>query len=256
MKAAIYSLMKRKYNGWNVYIHNGSLFDLIFLLKYITVMGKVDPIIKDSKFINLKLSWNSNDVKRSYSINFRDSMLLLPSSLRKLSKAFNVESKGYFPFTFVNDSNINLDYVGPSPDFSHYEGITKEDYIPLVTDSWNLKEEAIKYCELDCMVLHQVISKFNDLIFSKFSLNVHRFPTLSSLSFGIYRSSYLGKHKIPKVGGHVFDFIKQSYTGGRVDVFKPYGENLYYYDVNSLYPTVYSSKALPVGNPVYFKLIY
>ncbi|KAI0999605.1 hypothetical protein K3495_g8591 [Podosphaera aphanis] len=30
--------------------------------------------------------------------------------------------------------------------------------------------------------------------------------------------------------------IKKSYYGGRVEVYRPYGQKLYYYDVNSLYP--------------------
>jgi hypothetical protein len=72
-------------------------------------------------------------------------------------------------------------------------------------------------------------------------------------AFGIFRAHYLGEHKIPKLGGEIYDFIRQSYTGGRVDVFKPQGKDLYYYDVNSLYPTVYSSQPVPTGNPEYFK---
>lgn len=32
--------------------------------------------------------------------------------------------------------------------------------------------------------------------------------------------------------------IKQGYYEGITEVYKPYGENLYYYDVNSLYPYV------------------
>jgi hypothetical protein len=30
--------------------------------------------------------------------------------------------------------------------------------------------------------------------------------------------------------------IKQGYYGGITEVYKPFGKNLYYYDVNSLYP--------------------
>lgn len=56
MEDALSSIMRRKYNGWNVYIHNGSLFDCIFLLKYITVMGHIDLLMKDNKIINIKLS--------------------------------------------------------------------------------------------------------------------------------------------------------------------------------------------------------
>ena len=33
-------------------------------------------------------------------------------------------------------------------------------------------------------------------------------------------------------------FIRDSYYGGAMDYYKAYGENLRYYDVNSLYPFV------------------
>jgi hypothetical protein len=34
----------------------------------------------------------------------------------------------------------------------------------------------------------------------------------------------------------IYNNIKQSYFGGITEVYKPYGKNLFYYDVNSLYP--------------------
>lgn len=258
IKSALSSIMKRKYIGWNVYIHNGSLFDCIFLLKYISEIGHVDLLMKDNKFINIKLSWGAykdkkGKTKYNYNINFRDSLLLLPASLRKLAIAFNVENKGFFPFNFLNDSTIPLNYVGSTPDISLFNNISNDEYTSLISNNWNLKNETIKYCELDCKVLHQVLTKFNILIFSKWKINVHRFPTLSSLALAIFRTHYLADHKIPKLAGKIYEFIKQSYTGGRVDVFIPSGENLYYYDVNSLYPTVYSSKPMPLGTPQWFE---
>jgi hypothetical protein len=54
-----------------------------------------------------------------------------------------------------------------------------------------LKDETIKYCIQDCISLHQVLSRFNELIFDKYNLNINNYPTLSSLSFGIYRAHYL-----------------------------------------------------------------
>jgi hypothetical protein len=57
MKSAIKSLMRFKYNGWKVYVHNGSAFDYIFLMRIITQLGIVNPLIKDGKFINLELCW-------------------------------------------------------------------------------------------------------------------------------------------------------------------------------------------------------
>lgn len=34
----------------------------------------------------------------------------------------------------------------------------------------------------------------------------------------------------------MYSDIKQAYYGGITEVYKPHGKNLYYYDVNSLYP--------------------
>lgn len=34
----------------------------------------------------------------------------------------------------------------------------------------------------------------------------------------------------------VYNDIKKSYFGGVTEVYRPHGKNLYYYDVNSLYP--------------------
>ena len=38
-----------------------------------------------------------------YKISFRDSYLMLPTSLAKLAKQFKVVNKGIFPYKFVND---------------------------------------------------------------------------------------------------------------------------------------------------------
>jgi len=36
----------------------------------------------------------------------------------------------------------------------------------------------------------------------------------------------------------MYNDIKKAYYGGKTEIYKPYGKNLYYYDVNSLYPYV------------------
>src|SRR5216684_919584 len=79
---AITSLLKRKYNGYKVYVHNLSNFDGIFILKILSSIDniKLFPVIKDDKMIDIKLTY-SNFSK--YNISFRDSLLMLPSSLKK-----------------------------------------------------------------------------------------------------------------------------------------------------------------------------
>ena len=74
----------------NIYIYNGSSFDLVFLLKSIgkraTKGLSVDLIIKDGKFLNLKMMFSKD--KEMYYVNIKDSMLILNSSLSKLAKQF------------------------------------------------------------------------------------------------------------------------------------------------------------------------
>jgi hypothetical protein len=118
---------------------------------------------------------------------------------------------------------------------------------------WNLRNETIKYCLQDCISLYQIIYNFNTLIFDKYHINIHKFPTLSSLTFGIYRTHYLKDHKIPLITGQIFNDIKLSYTGGSTDMYKPYGFNIYRYDVNSLYSYVMKSFPMPVGNITFFE---
>jgi hypothetical protein len=184
---AIKSLLRGGYNKYKVYVHNLSNFDGVFLLRILSSIPNtmLDPIIKDGKMINLNFTWKSSaDSKDFYRISFRDSYLLLPSSLRKLAKAFAVESKGIFPYLFVNDPNILLNYEGIIPDFKFYSDLSLEDYDLIKNnptcgaEPWSLRNETIKYCEQDCRTLWQIIDKFNDLIFNKYSLNVHSFSTL------------------------------------------------------------------------------
>ena len=120
-----------------------------------------------------------------------------------------------------------------------------------------MKDETIKYCIQDCITLYQIINKFNYKIFELFRLDIHKYPTISSLAFAIYRSNfYKDEYRISLIHGEIYDFIKKSYLGGRVDVFKPFpktNEKVKGYDVNSLYPTAMKEYPMPIGNPIYFE---
>jgi DNA polymerase elongation subunit (family B) len=90
-----------------------------------------------------------------------------------------------------------------------------------------------------------------------FNVNFKNCPTLPSISFSIFRKKFLDENiKIPSIFGDIYKDIKQSYTGGYVDVYKPYNinnKNIYSYDVNSLYPYIMKHKPFPVGEPKYFE---
>lgn len=251
LQAAIKSICKDRYNNYLVYAHNLSNFDGIFLLKNMVNVGSLEPIIRDSKMIQLILNFPLKNNKNG-KIIFRDSLLLLPGSLRKLAQSFNVVNKSWFPYDFVNNINIPLNYEGVKPDISLWNQISVEEY-NLIPNNWNLKNETIKYCEQDCITLYNILVKFNFLIFDKFNVNINRYPTLPSLAFGIFRTNFLDKDIIPKFSGQMFNDIKESFTGGHTDMYIPFGEKLKHYDVNSLYPFVMYDKDMPVAPIKYFE---
>ncbi len=248
-----------------VYAHNFSGFDGIFLMKHLINYGKVEPLLFNGRLISIKVKLNVKGYNNKI-IVFKDSYLLLPLALRLLCKAFNITMpKGYFPFKLTN-----IFYSGVLPKFEYWTGISLDTYKSLVTEHkgkfWCFKLEAVKYCKLDCKCLHEVITKFNALIFGEFKINAHRALTLPSLAMKIYKTHFMPENSIYQLLGPIEQAIRQSYTGGAVDVYIPHNrithflsnvrtefKNLFYYDVNSLYPTVMSKFLMPVGKPTYFE---
>ena len=204
MEEAIISLMQRKYNGYAVYLHNFSKFDGVFLLRHLSnLSNNIKFICRAGEFINISFTFGR------YRLYFRDSLLMLPGSLSKLSKSFYVEDKGIFPHSFVRVSNLN--YNGNVPDIEYFTGITEEQYqeycIAYTDKNWNLREEVEKYLLKDSIILYEVLSTFNKLVYETFDVNISKYPTLSSLSFGIFRSRYLSKNKICLLDGDVYKYI-------------------------------------------------
>lgn len=251
-------------NTITVYAHNFSGFDGVFLMRHLLPYGKVDPLLHNGKIISIKVKLNVVGYTNK-TIVFKDSMLLLPLSLRELCSAFNVTvSKGYFPFNLTN-----IFYKGLLPQIELWKNIPNNEYTTLIAEFtskvWDFKVEAIKYCYLDCIALHQVLTKFNELIFSHFKVNIINSLTLPSLAMKIYRSQFMPENSLYQLLGTIEKDIRQSYTGGAVDVYIPHNrknnilditkalfKRIFIYDVNSLYPFIMAETPMPVGKPVAF----
>ena len=245
-----------------IYAHNFSSFDGVFLLKHLLDYGDIKPLYFNGKLISIKIKLNIDEYKNK-TIIFKDSMLFLPDSLRNLCKAFNINvSKGVFP---MNLNDINYSSVFPS--FKYFNNLTLQDYLIHLNNNnnkmWDFKDEAIKYCKLDCKCLHQIMTKFNELIFNEFSINVHNVLTLPALAMRIFKTKFMPKNTIYQLHGIIERNIRQSYTGGSVDSYIPHNkignfiesneyETIYHYDANALYPTVMTKDLMPVGKPIAF----
>jgi hypothetical protein len=186
---AMKDINRKKFKGFSIYLHNFAKFDGYFLLKYLAQIGETNPTIHKGRIISTK--FNSFAKGSKYQVTFMDSLLMLPSSLRKLCKSFNVETvKTIFPFKLAD-----INYKGPVPDIKFFDNISPEEYKEYIftynTKIWDYKEEAIKYCSIDCIALYQILNKFNQLIFDHFKINIVKYPTLSSLAFAIFRTHFL-----------------------------------------------------------------
>jgi hypothetical protein len=249
-----------------IYAHNLSGFDGIFLMKHLLPLGKVEPLLFNGKLMSIKVRIGSTK-SNTKTIVFKDSYLLLPLSLRKLCAAFEIElGKGYFPFLLKN-----IYYSGVLPNLEYWTGISLSEYELFKSEyknkMWNFELEATKYCKLDCRCLHQVLVKFNKLIFNEFNINIHKALTLPALAMRIYKTHYMPANTICQITGRVDAAIRTSYSGGAVDVYIPHNritgfftrtvkalfKLLYYYDVNSLYPFIMSENPMPVGLPTAFE---
>jgi hypothetical protein len=255
MLTCLKSLLIRKYDGFKIYAHNLAKFDIIFLFKYLLKLATIKPIIHSGKIISVTVNYGENG---GYQIEFKDSLLLLLSSLDSLSKSFKVEDKkSIFPHLFVNENN--LDYIGNVPAFNNFMEVKEDqynDYKSNFNKNWNLKDEAIKYNGLDVISLYQVLTKFNSVIFDLFAKNIHFYPTLSSVAFAIFRSNFMVENTIPQISGEIEKNIRSGYTGGAVDMYipePPKGIKIKGLDVNALYPSQMESQLMPVGMPTYFK---
>jgi hypothetical protein len=61
----------------------------------------IKPTLKDGKIINLDIKFDR------YKISFRDSLLILLASLKKLAKSFSVEEKGTFDYKSVDNLTVD-----------------------------------------------------------------------------------------------------------------------------------------------------
>ncbi len=71
-----------------------------------------------------------------------------------------------------------------------YNKTFKPWYESVKNETWNYKEEMIKYCRADVVVLSKAVLKFRKMFKDKFDINPFRYITLASLCMAIFRGGY------------------------------------------------------------------
>jgi hypothetical protein len=127
---------------------------------------------------------------------------MLPSSIEKLCKSFKIDKpKGNFPF-LLND----IFYNGLFPALKYWIGISPDDYLALSLNfggkPWNFKDESIKYCNLDCKCLYEILTLFNKLVYKQFKVNIHNSLTLPALAMRIYKTNFMPDDMVYQLPAH------------------------------------------------------
>jgi DNA polymerase elongation subunit (family B) len=197
-----------------LYSHNGGKFDNKYLLEYIENNDRMSI----SNFMNISgriIFTLTIKGKRYY---FRDSMLHLPASLKELCLSFEVGDNSKKDFDIKNWLELGCP----------------------ITD------ELIDYLHYDCIALFEVLQKYYNIV-GKPKI------TIASTAFNILQETKYNGIELKNLLKNFLtieqeNYIRESYKGGRVEVFKRYGDNqLFHYDVNSLYPYVMKNRKYPYG---------
>lgn len=218
-------------------------FDIRFLLKYFIDELDVYPFIiqSNSKILEVRIP--------DYDLKFRDSMQFLLCGQAKAEKTF----LGTQIKTMVDFDKI-------------YKKLKDVKSTPLEKETiWKEIEERVKS---DVLGLYQVMIKYKELMKKQFNLNIFNFVTLPAFTIKAFakRLREDTKNKLIKLNPYItfqnfsynweseakkdlYFWTRKSYYGGRCEVFDlNYLEKVFYYDFNSLYPSVCIDKKFPTPN--------
>ena len=160
-----------------------------------------------NKFIQITLEIQKQKLK----IVFKDSYRIFPVSLIDLCSVLSLEGK---------------------------TSIYKPEYHQLsLFNKGNEKslEEFKQYSLQDSNCLYECISKLQEIYINDYCVDITSALSSSTLSMQIFRRNFL-KFNIPILKRNCDEFIRKGYFGGATDYYQMKAENIYYYDVNSLYP--------------------
>jgi hypothetical protein len=119
----------------------------------------------------------------------------------------------------------------------------------------NARDELLEYLHYDCLALRQCLESFTQIIDDISGGRVGPQLTVGSTTMAMYRVAFMDDepdappiYRAPERGEQK---IREAYYGGRTEVFRlyaPESDGPYWkYDVNSLYPYVYTHRPVPAG---------
>lgn len=197
----VFKYIISNHNIKTIFVHNlaeSGLYIYKYLFQSFSKSSISCIIDNDNKFITI--TWKIH----SRTITWLDSNRIFPISVVDLCKIFEVKCSITSPITL--DS--------------------------LYTSKFLILQE-----ESEGLSLYLALTKAQTQYLDKYSVDLTKVVSTSNLSLNIFRRHFM-KLSIPILKYNVDLFVRDSYYGGATDYYVAYGENIKYYDVNSLYPFV------------------
>jgi hypothetical protein len=213
LKLFIKQLIDNVKSGTVIFIHNLGDFDGYILIKFLLIYKLIEKnnvntlIDKEHRFIQIKLTFERGGCKATYIL--KDSLRIFNISLEELGEVFDstYKKKGKYQKSW-NDLSI-------------------------LNNTEKLRE-FISYAKSDSLALLDIMLQAQKYHWENYNVDIATILSSSTLSLKIYRTNFQ-KTTIPSLSKILDFYIRKSYYGGSTDIYQKYGENLYYYDVNSLY---------------------
>ena len=197
-----------------VYAHNGASFDFRFLLEELYVYSSGEYEVTKClsgptgyfKMNVVKVFKDESGLPIEVTLEFRDSIRLLPFTLRTLCETFQTKTlKGDIDYT-------KIDKITP---------------------------ELLAYLEDDCKGLWQALNKYAEIPWVKRTGVALTTASQSLKTFQLYLD-----REVMSLPDAADSFVRKGYFGGRTEIFRPYfeskskGDWITCVDANSLYPSV------------------
>jgi hypothetical protein len=180
-------------------------------------------------------------------IILHDSLKIIPGTLEKICKDFGLGKASKIDLSdYLKENN----YAVYDEEGKYDKDGSLENYFMNVDPD---EEMLNTYLEFDCTSLHAVVMellKVSGLTQEEFL----KCPTSASLAMKVFKENYpddyadaCSSNYHGEFGRFVEDILRQAYYGGRTEVFLPYLDGGFHYDVSSEYPWAMKTFEYPIG---------
>ncbi len=210
-----------------------------------------------------------NELKNKYYLNDMDnnnSFINIVSFIVNDKNENKIIEESFYKEVFYElNTNLGLLFNSKYINIHHKIKFIKEDNINLFenqNDSYqnsNYYKELLEHMHLDILALAEMFTNVKSKLEEIGGIKL-AYLTLSSYIHSVFLAQYDFESDDPVkkynncpyyiLSGNEDKFIRNSYIGGVVDIYIPYGEDLEYYDFNSMYPSVMLNNEFGYGKPI------